>query len=72
MHESMINILMHAPTNVKSNVKWNGARRDFFRPQCGIREGDPIPAYLFVLCMDKISHLIMKIVNKRKWSLFNT
>jgi hypothetical protein len=63
----MINVIMHSVTSVEMNVKWNGAREVYFRPQRGIRQGDPISPYLFVMCIDKLSHLISQAVNKRKW-----
>jgi hypothetical protein len=63
----LINLIMHSITSVETNVKWNGARGEFFKPQRGIRQGDPISPYLFVLCMDKLSHLIIHAVNSGKW-----
>ncbi|MCH80961.1 hypothetical protein A2U01_0001739, partial [Trifolium medium] len=64
---NLVNIIMHSVTSVETNVKWNGARSEYFRPQRGIRQGDPISPYLFVLCMDKLSHLILHEVNRGKW-----
>jgi hypothetical protein len=60
----MVNLIMHDVTSVETNVKWNGARTEFFRPQRGIRQGDPMSPYIFVLCMDKLSHLIIHAVNR--------
>jgi hypothetical protein len=34
--EKMINVIMHAVTSVETNVKRNGARAEYFRPQRGI------------------------------------
>jgi hypothetical protein len=65
--ESLINIIMQSVTSVTTNVKWNGARSEYFRPQRGIRQGDPISPYLFVLCMDKLSHIILQAVEEGKW-----
>ena len=45
---------MHFVTSVDTNVKWNGARVDFFHPKGGILEGDPISPYLFVMYMDNL------------------
>ncbi|GAU38532.1 hypothetical protein TSUD_320040 [Trifolium subterraneum] len=64
---NMVNLIMHAVTSIETNVKWNGARAEYFRPQRGIRQGDPISPYLFVLCMDKLSHLILHVVNQGAW-----
>jgi len=58
---------MHSVTDFESNVKWNGARADYFRPQRGICRGDPISPYLFVLCMDKLSHMILHEINQGDW-----
>jgi ribonuclease HI len=63
----MINLIMNCITSVQSNVLWNGNRSDFFKPQCGVRQGDPISPYLFVLCMDKLSHLIAEATENGKW-----
>ncbi|KAK2417953.1 hypothetical protein QL285_040194 [Trifolium repens] len=65
--DEMINVIMHCVTSVKSNVLWNGSRSDFFTPQCGVRQGDPMSPYLFVLCMDKLSHLIAEAIEEGRW-----
>ncbi|WJX55356.1 Protein DETOXIFICATION 41 [Trifolium repens] len=65
--DNIINIIMHSVTSVETNVKWHGARAEYFRPQRGIRQGDPISPYLFVLCMDKLSHLICHAVDEGDW-----
>jgi hypothetical protein len=63
----MINVIMNCITSVQSNVLWNGSRSDFFPPYCGVRQGDPMSPYLFVLCMDKLSHLIAEAVEDGQW-----
>ncbi|MCH87793.1 ribonuclease H, partial [Trifolium medium] len=65
--ENLINIIMHCVSTVTTNVMWNGKRSTFFRPERGIRQGDPMSPYLFVLCMDKLSHLIAKEVDNKDW-----
>ncbi|MCH80116.1 RNA-directed DNA polymerase (Reverse transcriptase) [Trifolium medium] len=58
---------MHCVTSVRTNVLWNGTRSDFFQPERGIRQGDPMSPYLFVLCMDKLTHLIEEAVHNGDW-----
>jgi hypothetical protein len=31
--DKLVNIIMHMVTSVETNVKWNGARNEYFRPQ---------------------------------------
>lgn len=38
-----------------------------FSPERGIRQGDPMSPYIFVLCMDKLSHLIAEEVEEKRW-----
>lgn len=54
-------------TLVKMNVLWNGAGIDLFFPKKGLRQGDLISPCLFVLCIDKLAHIIDEAVDKRKW-----
>lgn len=67
IHENLINIIMLILKSVETNVKWNEARSSYFRPQRGIRQRDLISTHLFVLCIKKLSHLIMEAVNVKDW-----
>ena len=65
--DNLIDLIMACITTVQTNVLWNGNRNTFFRPQRGIRQGDPLSPYIFVLCMDKLSHIISEEVEKGNW-----
>lgn len=65
-----MNVIMHGVTSVETNINWNGSKNDFFQPQRGIRQGHPISPYLFVLCMDKLTHLIEHVITKKQWKSF--
>ncbi|GAU48590.1 hypothetical protein TSUD_405800 [Trifolium subterraneum] len=65
--EELQNIIMHCITSVTTNVMWDGRRSSFFQPERGIRQGDPMSPYIFVLCMDKLTHLIAEAVDSGKW-----
>jgi hypothetical protein len=64
----MINVIMYSVRTVNTNVRWNDTRSEYFAPKKGLRQGDPISPYLFVICMDKLSHLICEAVEKGDWT----
>lgn len=59
----LVNVIMSCITSVRTNVIWNGGRSEFFSPWHGIWQGDPMSPYIFILCMDKFTHLIAKEVD---------
>ncbi|XP_061339878.1 uncharacterized protein LOC133286473 [Gastrolobium bilobum] len=63
----LVEAIMGCVTSTHLEVLWNGGRTTGFSPQRGIRQGDPISPYLFVLCMEKLTHLIMDEVEAKHW-----
>ncbi|KAK4270818.1 hypothetical protein QN277_019587 [Acacia crassicarpa] len=62
-----IHLIISCVSSVSYNVIWNGTQTEFFFPRRGLRQGDPISPLLFVLCMEKLSHLICDEVSRGGW-----
>ncbi|KAL4343532.1 hypothetical protein AHAS_Ahas11G0087800 [Arachis hypogaea] len=48
-------------------VLWNGEELDEFFPSRGIRQGDPLSPYIFVLCIERLSQLVNAAVDHGFW-----
>jgi hypothetical protein len=61
--ESWIRLVMQCVVSVKYSVLINGNPVGEIRPSRGIRQGDPISPYLFIICAEAFSALISKAGN---------
>lgn len=49
------------------SVLWNGQIKEYILPSRGIRQGDPLSPYTFVLCLECFSHMIALKVADKVW-----
>ncbi|OMO92659.1 reverse transcriptase [Corchorus olitorius] len=58
---------MFCISNMDIAVVWNGEVLPAFRPERGLRQGDPLSSYLFIMVMERLSHMILEKVGLKLW-----
>ena len=63
----LVNLIMSCVMASNLSILWNGSKLENFSPTRGLRQGDPMSPYLFVLCMEKLARMIQMKVDERSW-----
>ncbi|BBH04509.1 transposable element gene [Prunus dulcis] len=60
-------LIMQCIKSVRYQAILNGELTGRFSPNAGIRQGNPLSPYIFVLCMEKHSHIIIEHISSGTW-----
>ena len=63
----LIDLIMSCVSTVSTSILVNGEALDPIYPSRGIRQGDLLSPYLFILCMDFLEQLIQNKCEAKMW-----
>lgn len=63
----MIDLIWNCISTSGLTVLWNEEALEEFSPSRGIRQGDPLSPYLFVMCIERLFQTISVAVDERLW-----
>ena len=66
--ENLIELIMSCISSVSTSLLFNGGCMDSFWPSRGIRQGDPLSLYLFIMCMEFLGQLIDEKCSEHLWT----
>lgn len=64
---NLVNLIHCCISSLRIRALWNREALEWFQPQRGIRKGDPISPYLFMLCIERLFHVISLAVENGAW-----
>ncbi|CAN0916841.1 LINE-1 retrotransposable element ORF2 protein [Linum grandiflorum] len=63
----LCSVIMNCISTASFQVLWNGSCSESFKPTRGLRQGCPLSPYLFTLCIERLSQMIMSAVSSTDW-----
>ena len=64
----LIDTVMSCVTTVSTSIFFNGEVLDLIFPSKGLRQGDPLSPYLFILCVNFLGQLIEEKCSAKLWN----
>ena len=61
----LIQLIMNMLSSTRFHIMWNGTPLPAIVLSRGIRQGDPLSPYLFILCLERLSILLEEAVQDR-------
>ena len=68
LNEHFLNIIWNCISSSTMDILWNGECTGRFEPAKGICQGYPLSPYLFVICVERLSHLIQAAMDNGFWN----
>ena len=65
--DNLIDLILSSVSSVSTSLLLNGGSLDSFQPSRGIRQGDPLSPYLFIMCMDVLGQLVQEKCDAKAW-----
>ncbi|KAK9997319.1 hypothetical protein SO802_022005 [Lithocarpus litseifolius] len=65
---NLIQLIMSCVSTVSTSILFNGGVLDPFLPSRGIRQGDPLSPYVFILCMEVLGRIIDAKCTNNLWN----
>lgn len=65
----LVRVIMECISSLTVQLLQNGELTKSFIPSRGIRQGDPISPYIFMLCIDRLEHGINQVVREGRQKL---
>lgn len=62
LQEDLIRLIMQCVSTTRMSILWGGEISESFTPTRGLRQGDPLSPYLFMLYMERLAHIINDVV----------